>query len=141
MPDFIEVMLLVGLRRDSLAVVAYVNELSTLIVEGVPVSSFFFRKPVIFLNRVPKPKRLRSMSDWIVGAMDGARVLPTVDGLVDKLVMGRISLESQEVGAVDWEVMELFGVPEDMVVADREEATMGSSAGDCKGSRPKLRAS
>lgn len=108
-----------------------------LIMEGVPVNSFFLLKPVIFLKRVPKPKRLRSMSDWMVGAIDGARVWPTVEGFADKFVVGRTSLESQDVGAVDWEVMELFGVAEDIVVADREEATTGSSVGDRNGRRPR----
>jgi hypothetical protein len=69
----------------------------------------------------------------------------SIDTLVDTLellVSGRLSLEEQEVGAVDWDIIEpcMLVDSESIVVSDVDDATASVSSIECGNSMPSLEA-
>lgn len=93
-----------GLLTDPLAVVPVIV-LLMLAMEGVlEPDDLFFRKVVIFRKPLLNPECLfLSISATIVGI---SKEDITLEDLFDKLVLGRLSLESQEVGAVDCDMID-----------------------------------
>lgn len=68
-------------------------------------------------------------------------IAPTREDRLERLVLGRRSLEAQDVGAVDCETTELWFVSEEMVVADRDEVIAFTSGKVREGRMPRSRAS
>lgn len=95
----IEAVPLGGLRIDPLAMVPVIW-LLMLTTDGVlEPDVFFLRKFVILRNPLLKPVcRFRSISVVIAGISKFESAIPD---FVERLVLGRRSLEPQEVGAVD----------------------------------------
>lgn len=93
-----------GLLIDSLAVFP-VMVLFILAIDGVlEPDDFFLRKVVIFRKPFLNPECLfLSISVTIAGI---SKEDVTREDLLDRLVLGRLSLESQEVGAVDCDIIE-----------------------------------
>lgn len=126
--DFSEI----GLCREyRLAPALSIRLFILLTVEVSNMTDFLFLKPVIMrkLFRKPDPvdPRLESISEMIEGAFDSVGELS--EWRVD-LVTGRRSLEEQDVGAVDSEMMELLRcVSEAIVIADSEDEMPSISAG------------
>lgn len=98
-PDLIETAPLEGSEIDPVAAVP-VTWLLTLTIEGVlDPDIFFLRKFVILRSPLLKPAcRFRSMSVTMAGI---SKCEPPRADLLDRLVLGRRSLEPQDVGAVD----------------------------------------
>lgn len=93
-----------GLLTDPLVVVPVIV-LLRLVIDGVlEPDDLFFRKVVILRKPLLKPECLfLSISATIVGI---SKEDITLEDLFDRLVLGRRSLESQEVGAVDCDIIE-----------------------------------
>lgn len=110
-----------GLLADSFSVVV-VMVLFTLWIDGaLELGAFFLRNVVIFRKPLLSPECLfLSISVMIVGI---SKEDVTREDLFDKLVLGRRSLESHEVGAVDCDIIEPWCTSELIVVAEGDEVT------------------
>lgn len=100
---------------------------------------FFLRKAVILRKLLRSPECLfGSVFTTLVGS---SRPEIMLDDLFDKLVLGRLSLELHEVGAVDWDMIEPWRSSKSMVVADGEEAVAWVIGEVQTGDNPRSRAS
>lgn len=109
-------------------------------MDGVlELGAFFLRKVVILRKPLLSPECLfLSISVTIVGI---SKEDVTREDLLDKLVLGRRSLESQDVGAVDCDMIEPWCASELMVVAEGDEVTRFVDGEICTGERPRSSAS
>jgi len=100
-----------------------------LIEEGVLVPFvLLFLNPVILRKPLLKPECLfLSISVKIVGI---SILVPALEDLFDRLVLGLRSLEAQDVGAVEWDSIEPWFGSEDTVIVDKDEAMPFMSVGD-----------
>ena len=57
-------------------------------------------------------------------------LVPALEDLFDRLVLGLRSLEAQDVGAVEWDSIEPWFGSEDTVIVDKDEAMPFMSVGD-----------
>lgn len=114
--------------------------LLTLRMEGaLDPGTFFLRNVVILRKPLLNPECLfLSISVTMVGISNDE---VTREDLFDRLVLGRLSLESQDVGAVDCDMMEPWCASEPTVVADGDEFTALAGGEVWAGDRPRSSAS
>lgn len=124
--------------EDLSPLLVFVASLSMLVKDDEPPTTKDrrFLKPVIFFNPLRSPEYLFfSMSDSIEGTTEADGLF---DDRLDRLVPGLCSLDAQDVGAVDCDMMEprLVG-SEETVVADKDDVILSTLFAICDGDIPR----